>query len=351
MFKKKKKDNQYYIKPKSIFELYKISRNLRCIALYSLPDSIKYAHKQFLFKILNFKRLSFSKLGYLSDGSLTKKTNLKNKYLYFINYKCKYYIFRLLQIFQLIKSVDIFFEASQKIISDIDNAMSKKIENVLPFLNISYYKKKIRINSIVYDKFLRDKPFLENKYIVLIDSGFDHDDRILREGEVNSNDREIYYNQLKKILEKLSKIYQKEVVICLHPKAKYPNSKNFEEIKNKFRLIKYRTTEFIYKAEVVVFFESSAIITAIMLKKKIINLNSKLMGNYYYKRNNLYKDEINLLQSDMDNFDFENKENLDDLLSDKIKNYNNYVNKNIIYKRNITSDEQIKRSLKKLFFK
>lgn len=347
----KKKENQYYIKPKNIFELYKFSKKLRCIALYSLPDSIKYAHKQFLFKILNFKRLSISKLGYLSDGSLSKNSSFKNRYLYLINYKSKYYLFRLLQISQIIKSVDFFFEASQKIINDINNAKSKKIENIFPFLNISYYKTKIRINSHVYDNFLRDKPFLENKYIVLVDSGFDHDDRILREGKTNSIDREIYYKQLQKILEKISKIYQKEVIICLHPKAKYPNSKNFEEIKNRFKLVKNRTTEFIYKAEIVLFFESSAIITAIMLKKKIINLNSKLMGDYYYKRNNLYKDKIDLFQANMDKFDFENKDDLDDLLSDKIKNYNDYVNENIILKRNITSDEQIKKSLKKLFFK
>ena len=347
---KKKKTNQYYIKPKNIFELYKISKSLKCIALYSFPDSIRYAHKHFLFKILNFKRLSISKLGYLSDGSLSKNTSLKNKYLYFLNYKSKYYLFRLLQIFQITKSVDFFFEASQNIINTINNGKSKKIENILPFLNISYYKKKIRVNSHVYDKFLRDKPFLENKYIVLVDSGFDHDDRTLREGKVNSNDREIYYNELKKILDKISKIYQKEVIICLHPKAKYPYSKKFEEIKNKFKLIKYRTTDFIYKAEVVVFFESSAIVTAIMLKKKIINLNSKLMGDYYYKRNNLYKDKINLFQSNMDDFNFENKENLDDLLTSKIKNYDDYINENIIFEKNITSDEQVKKSLKEQFF-
>ena len=347
----KKNNNQYYIKPKNIFELYRISKKIKCVALYMLHDNFKYAHKQLILKILGFKRLSLSKLGYLSDNSISNNNTAKNKFLYLINFRVKYYFFRFLQIFQIIKSVDFCFEASQKIIDDINNAKSKKIEKLLPFLNLSYYKKKIRINSSVYDNFLRDKPILESKYIVLVDSGFDHDDRILREGKINSDHRETYYRQLKTVLEKISKMYNKEVIICLHPKINYPNSKYFEEIKKKFRLIKNKTTQFIYKAEIVLFFETSAIITAIMLNKKIINLNSKLMGSYYFKRNNLYNEKINLFQLNLDDLELDNKESLDSLLNTKIMNYENYINENIIFKKNITSNDQVKNSLKELFFK
>lgn len=347
----KKNKRQYYIKPKNIFELYAISKKIKCVALYSLPDNFRYAHKQFLLKILNFKRLSISRLGYLSDNSISKDSTLKNKFFFLINYRIKYYFFRFLQILQIIKNVDFFFEASQKIIDDINNAKSKKIEKLFPFVNLSYYKKKIRVNSQVYDNFLKDNPTLENKYIVLVDSGFDHVDRIIREGKINPNNRETYYKQLKELLEKISKIYNKEVIVCLHPKANYPNSKYFEEIKKSFKVVINRTTEFMYKAEIILFFESSAIVTAIMLKKKIINLNSKLMGNYYFKRNNLYKEKINLFQSDLNDFDFNNKENLENLLNNKIEYYENYINENIIFEKNITSNNQIKRSLKELFFK
>jgi hypothetical protein len=346
----KKNQRQHYIKPKNIFELYTFSKKVKCVALYSLPDNFEYAHKQFLLKILSFKRLSISRLGYLSDNSIPKNNKIKNKLFYFVNYRIKYYFFRFLQILQIIKNVDFFFEASQKIIDDINNAKSKKIERLFPFLKLSYYKKKIRVNSQVYDNFLNHKPIIKNEYIVLVDSGFDHVDRIIREGKINTNQRETYYKQLKELLEKLSKIYNKKVIVCLHPKANYPKSKYFEEIKKSFNVVLNKTTEFIYKAEIVLFFESSAIVTAIMLKKKIINLNSKLMGRYYFKRNSLYKEKINLFQTDLNNFEFDNRENLEKLLNNKIKYYEDYINENIIFEKNITSSFQIKRSLKELFF-
>ena len=344
----KKNNNQFYIEPKNIFELYRISKKINCIAYYLLPNNFKYMPKQFLLKIFNFRRFAISRLGNLSDNFIPKNNKLKNKFLFLINFRVKYYFFRFLQIVGLIKNVDFYFEASQKTINDINKSISKKIENLFPFLNFSFYKKKIRINSVAYDNFLKDKPVLMNKYIVLIDSGFDHGDRIKREGEPNSEDRETYYHHLINILEKISRLYNKEVIICLHPKANYPNTKKFEELENKFKILKGQTTNLIYKAEVLLFFESSAIVTGVMLKKKIINLNSKLMGKYYFKRNNLYKDKINLYQTDLENFNFNEKESLDKLLNDKINNYENYINENIIYKNNISSEDQIKDYLKKI---
>ncbi len=344
----KKNNNQYYIEPKNMFELYKISKKINFIAYYLLPNNFKYTPKQFLLKILNFRRFAISKLGNLSDNFIPKNNKLKNKFFFLINFRVKYYFFRFIQIIGLIKNVDFYFEASQKTINDIDRSVSKKIENLFPFFNLSFYKKKIRINSIAYDNFLKDKPVITNKHIVLIDSGFDHEDRVKREGEPNSEVREIYYQYLINILERISKLYNKEVVICLHPKATYPNTKKFKELESKFKVIKGQTIDYIYKAEVLLFFESSAIITGVLLKKKIINLNSKLMGEYYFKRNNLYKNKINLYQTNLENFNFSEKESLDKLLNEKINNYEHYIYENIIYKNNISSEDQIKNYLKKI---
>jgi hypothetical protein len=75
------------------------------------------------------------------------------------------------------------------------------------------------------------------------------------------------------------------------------------------------------------------------------------MGSYYFKRNNLYNEKINLFQLNLDDFELDNKESLDSLLSTKIINYENYINENIIFKKNIRSNDQVKNSLKELFFK
>mgnify|MGYP003334576889 CR=1 FL=1 len=94
----------------------------------------------------------------------------------------------------------------------------------------------------------------------------------------------------------------KEIVICLHPKVDYGFSDEYLLIKKNFKTVLNKTLEFIYQSDVCFFFDSSAIINAILLKKKIINLNTKLMGDYLFKRNNLYKDYIDLYQINLENY-------------------------------------------------
>ena len=122
------------------------------------------------------------------------------------------------------------------------------------------------------------------------------------------------------------------------------------KLKKKFKCVLRQTEKYIYKADVVVFFESSTIINAILLKKKIINLNSSLMGDYYFKRNNLYKKLINIYQIDLDNFSIQNMSKINMILNKKIKNYDKYIKSEIVNEPNISLFVQIRKILLKDFF-
>ena len=56
---KKINKKQYFLKPKNIFELYKISKKINCISMYQIPDNFRFAFKQFILKILGFKKNEF----------------------------------------------------------------------------------------------------------------------------------------------------------------------------------------------------------------------------------------------------------------------------------------------------
>jgi len=76
------------------------------------------------------------------------------------------------------------------------------------------------------------------------------------------------------------------------------------------------------------------------------------MGDYFFKRNNLYKDYINLYQINLDNYKLpEKKKDLYKILKNKTKNYEKYINENIIFEENKTSYDQIKSILNEYYFK
>ena len=72
--------------------------------------------------------------------------------------------------------------------------------------------------------------------------------------------------------------------------------KNLRNIK----IISNNTNKYILGSRLVFFHESSVVVTALMLKKKIINLQSQTMGKYYNFRNNIYTKKINIPSINID---------------------------------------------------
>lgn len=108
-------------------------------------------------------------------------------------------------------------------------------------------------------------------------------------------------------------------------------------------LLKVKPRKKILESAIVLFHESSAIIDAIFLKKKIISLKTHLFGKYHSNRVELYKNELDLFSIDIhenENFlkeDFEKKFNVID------KNYETYLRK--INMDNEVSSEKVIRIL------
>ena len=139
-------------------------------------------------------------------------------------------------------------------------------------------------------------------------------------------------------LNKLKEIYKKKVIVCLHPSNELAQKNNDY---GKFDCVKFKTEEYIRKAFIVVFHESSSIIQAIMLKKRIICLDGKLLGSFINNRCELYAKPLNLKKFDVQNFYVEDDKMLVKELDDATMNYDNYINQNIVSNKSVLGIDQI----------
>ena len=245
-------------------------------------------------------------------------------------------MFVLIKIFP---KIDYFFEASDFIYTSIVNGLSFKLQKKIPFLNISYYKNVIKVNSRSYDNIYYSRYKVSEKYLIFLDGMlFDHKDRVLRDGHANNKFRKEYYDKLYKILKKYEKLFHKKIIVCLHPKNNISKRRgDFKDLK----CIKFQTEKYISQAFIIFFHEGSSIIQGIVQKKKIINLHGKILGDYVNKRCDIYPNLLKLYRIDLNNIIFDNKLKLLKILKKTTKNYNSYIKKNIVNENNKSSIIQI----------
>ena len=123
---------------------------------------------------------------------------------------------------------------------------------------------------------------------------------------------------------------------------------------------KHQSSQFITKAAFVLFHDSSIILDAIFLRKKIINLRSPLMGKYYEASNKKYSKSIKMPIIDMSQYQKINKKNLDKFFDNK-NLYKNYLKNFLTFdldkiskvknKEKLKGSEQIITILNERFFK
>ena len=131
-----------------------------------------------------------------------------------------------------------------------------------------------------------------------------------------------HYENLNKFLRLLSKIYKKRVIISIHPL--YSQKKTERRFKG-LKVIKMRTNELIEKSFLITFFDSSAILHAIKLKKKIISLRSDLFYGGKKYNSDLYSNLIGTKKVNISqNLDIDKTKFLQEVKS-KIKNYDKYL--------------------------
>jgi len=227
----------------------------------------------------------------------------------------------LLSIFSFLPKTEIKFITNSKLHPNNTNkSMYQKFFNYFQF---SLAKKTILINSRSYDIFKENTFKRSEKYITLLDETLNNPGWTkFGRKPFSKNELKIHYDKLNKKLKYLSLIYKKKIIICLHPDDDLKLKKKYFK---SFRVVQYNTREYIYKSFIVLFFESSAIIDAILLKKKILSINSEILDINQKRANHEYIKNLGLTVLDIDKNDKHIKINKKLM----IKKYSAYINKYI----------------------
>ncbi len=203
------------------------------------------------------------------------------------------------------------------------------------------------VNSIYFDNINLFPTNInsQNNCILYVDTHFDHPDRTSREGPVNKNYQNIFYSNLNIFLNKISLLYKKKVII-----SKHPGNKSYHEFYSSFEISKISTSEAIFESDIVIFTLSSAILNAVILKKKIIQIKSTLLGEYMQNISGQYAKLLGLVTFDVDKNYMLSKEALDIQLKKSIENYTTYINNKLTLDGNNSSSAKIALTIRNKFF-
>jgi len=281
------------------------------------------------------------------EGSKYKIKKIKNYLIRDLAHKLTVF----LSMVGLVRKIDIRFITNSNFLKFNKTHIANKIA---AFFNLPYSKKLIQINSRAHDIFLTSKLEIRNDYITVLDEQLNDPQWAKFRSPFKRKDIKLHYKKFNLYLKKLSKILKKKIVICIHP------NDNLEEKKRLFKnfnVQKYKTREYIYKSYLVVFFESSAIIDAVLLNKNITTIQSKIMDKNQISAGLHYVKELNAPISTIDNIEnlnltkkFLMKNRIIKNLKEIKKDYKDYVKTYICSDtNNILGIEKIKNTIKQVY--
>ena len=290
-------------------EEYKIFFKKKFIIWNNFSFSFKYFYIHFLIKKFKKKQIIISNSGNLQWGMQFSGENVLSSAFHYLKKKLNKFLFAILIILKFIQPIDVRFQSIKKI-----NFYKKSI-----FIN-----KFISINSNLNDYYKKKKIPISNEFITHIDLNVNHADDVVLRGKFSSKKTVIHYINLNKILKKLSKMYKKKIVVCIHPQY---NEIKIQKFFPNFKVYKFKTREMINRSELVTFFDSTTIFNAVYLKKKIIIFRNRQLGNNMSIKSDKYCSLLGIPRIDIDKIDDIEKKTIEDHFKKSKKLFNKYINK------------------------
>ena len=310
-----KNNNKHLIiyQPRNLKDLKKYLNNKKGIIVKNYTDLFKFYKINFLLRILNYKIIEIANLGNIQQSEYyhIKKNILFLKKLLFYYLPIKLSV--ILSSVGIFKKISLRFESNKKVFDGFKRNKKKFFLLRKP----TKYLDMINVKSIIFES---KKKKLSNKYITLLEFDPNYSEE-RRSNKITNKDLDNYYFKMNIVLKKIEQIFKKKVVICIHPLYDLDAIKN--RYKN-FRVLKNVTSDFISKSEIIMFFDSSAIMEAIYQKKKIISLRADIYQGVKNK-SNIYSDALNTHIIDIEKPIFFRKKKFLKILNYKVKNYDSFL--------------------------
>ena len=328
-------------KPKnnSDFKNFMIDKNI--VGINNIGRYLTEIPLHFLLSKYKIPQVQVSFVGNIQIDQMQYK-NVFKSIIYYIHKNISFKLITLLSNLFIVPKIDIRFTSLKSLVKK-PSLFRKCIE----FLNLPYIKNYVLVNSRSYDLALENKNNLSEEKIVLLDFMVNNGENRAIRGDLPKEDFDNHYKYLIKFLKKIEFLFKKKIIICIHPRDNYSEKK---KIFKDFEVIQFKTGENILNSFLVLFFDSSAIIDAIILKKRIITLQSDFLGKVMKGASDKYKNQVGILQFNIkDDEKINDKEELVKILNKNINNYENYISKNIKPDTNELGYKKIIRILKEKY--
>lgn len=331
--------------PKDEKELKVYLKDKRIIGINNLGKSFSDFKIHFILKKNNVKMIHFGNIGNQQITQKILKGNIIKGLIFNLKTKLSKKVLTLLSILNIVPKNEINFTSNIDILRNIEKS---KIKKFLYKKKLLYSKNIELVNSRTHDIFFEKKiDTSKEDQITYLDFNLNHEIQLSLRGNLSEEHINRYYNNIIKFLKDISKIFEKKIVVCIHPRD---NLEVKKKIFKDFRVLQNVTSENITKSFLVVFFESSAIIDAILTKKRIITLVSNDLDENMLNGSNIYRDRLGITQIHLENYKNIEKIKLIEELNDNIKNYDKYIKENISPVGNEIGYKKIFKVLKENFF-
>ena len=304
----------------------------------------------FLFKRHKIRQVQISNVGEASKlHFIPVKSFFWKGLLWKLKHVYAYKFTVLLSNLRLISKMEIRFVTDSNIIkySKMNNNIYRKIFN---YFRLSFAKEFILINSRSFDIIKSNKNIVDEKQIVLIDVSYNNPQWTRFRNLFDKKKFTEHYYNLNRILRQFSNIYKKKIIVCIHPDDDLEIKKKYF---SDFEVVKYQTRENIYKAFMVLFSLTTAIIDAIILKKRIVYIMSNAMDENQIRGSSYITKELGAEKINIEDdviVDADNKNAFLLKLDKATKNYSNFINSYIAADGNNLGYEKIINTLKSRFF-
>ena len=341
---KNKPKNIIFFDPQNSKEFKNFIKDKILITISNFGKTFADFKIHLLVKKKNIIQIQLKNIGNIQMTQYTSKKNIFLTLNYLILNRLFRKITTILSIVGIINKLDISF-ISNKAITDV---LKKNIlKKFLYKKQLLFTKEFILVNSKFNDEIGVYSKNLTNKYIVHLDYYLNYHQETMLRGEIDQESLKQHHDSVIKFLLVAQKKLNKEVIICIHPSYPIEYFRNFYK---DFRIVKYKTAEMIRDADLVTFFDSSAIVNAVLMRKKIIQLSSKFMGNNEQLHSKIYKKILGLPDIELSNF----KEEFFDDAYTKSYGDENLINKYISNFHKLTEAEngtsKIIRIIKERYF-
>ena len=253
----------------------------------------------------------------IGETFVEKMVRLKNTYSF-----CSLYKKMISKIYNILKISNIERKIRKYDFVVVGGKMANSVKQ-----NTSLHTKVIKAHALDYDFLIQDHNVkLIDNYIVYLDEYLPYHSDFDLMGVNNLNIANIYYNKMNAFFDYLSKRYNKEVIICAHPRSEYDKHKVWRDRK----VVLFETYDYVKQAFMCITHASTSTNFAVMLNKPI--------NFVYFKEIKFYKlpilavsDSLGKKPIDLDMYNKElNKIDFTSIDEIKYKKYiENYITEDI----------------------